>query len=176
MSRIRLNRLTALFVLCSMVAAVLPAVAEAQSGGTPTLLTGAQLARIVPAGFFFEGQSAPTQMRNAAAARFGAKQHLVAGMVDTSGYSADVRSRYEGFFIIDTPMIVGGQELATGAYGFGFVENNRFTISDVGGTQIFTVNTEPDRNLRRPRPLMMTRGAGGVRLYSGRRYVTITLR
>ncbi|HEV2802013.1 MAG TPA: hypothetical protein VGW12_16175 [Pyrinomonadaceae bacterium] len=166
--------LTSLFLLLALVAA-LPAGASAQ-GGAPVILSGAQLARIVPAGFFFEGQSAPTQIRNTAAARFGPKQHVVAGMVDTSGYSADVRSRYEGFFIVDTPVIVGGQELATGAYGFGFVENNRFTISDVGGTQIFTVNTEPDRNLRRPRPLMMTRGAGGVRLYSGRRYVTITLR
>ena len=172
MSNMRHNRLAVLFMLFALAAA-LQTTAAAQS---PVILSGAQLARIVPAGFFFEGQSAPTQMRNAAAARFGAKQHVVAGMVDTSGYTADVRSRYEGFFIIDTPMLVGGQELATGAYGFGFVENNRFTISDVGGTQLFTINTEPDRNLRRPRPLMMMRGAGGLRLYSGRRYVTITLR
>ncbi len=170
----RRRRLVALFVF--FVLAALPATAGAQGAGAPVILSGAQLARIVPSGFFFEGQSAPTQMRNAAAARFGARQHVVVGMVDTSGYSADVRSRYEGFFIVDTPVIVGGQELATGAYGFGFVENNRFTISDVGGTQLFTVNTEPDRNLRRPRPLMLTRGAGGVRIYSGRRYVTITLR
>ncbi len=167
------KRLATFFVLFALAA--LPATLGAQSSA-PLILSGAQLARIVPAGFFFEGQSAPTQMRNAAAARFGAKQHVVAGMVDTSGYSADVRSRYEGFFIVDTPVIVGDQELATGAYGFGFVENNRFTISDVGGTQLFTVNTDPDRNLRRPRPLSMTRVANGVRLYSGRRYVTITLR
>ncbi|MDQ1612133.1 MAG: hypothetical protein QOG00_2064 [Pyrinomonadaceae bacterium] len=174
MSKLRCNRPTALLVFFALVAVTaLPGVAAAQA---PVILSGAQLARIVPSGFYFEGQSAPTQMRNAAAARFGAKQHVVAGMVDTSGYSADVRSRYEGFFIIDTPMMVGGQELAVGAYGFGFVENNRFTISDVGGTQLFTVNTEPDRNMRRPRPLMMARGAGGVRLYSGRRYVSITLR
>lgn len=175
MDKLRLRgRPTILFVLFALAA--LPATAGAQGAGAPVILSGAQLARVVPAGFFFEGQSAPTQMRNASAARFGAKQHIVAGMVDTSGYSADVRSRYEGFFIVDTPVIVGGQELATGAYGFGFVENNRFTISDVGGTQLFTVNTEPDRGLRRPRPLMMTRVANGVRLYSGRRYVTITLR
>jgi hypothetical protein len=172
----RHKRLTALFAIFAFVAAALPAATTGAQGGAPVILGGAQLARIVPAGFFFEGQSAPTQMRNAAAARLGAKQHVVAGMVDTSGYSADVRSRYEGFFIVDTPVNVGGQELATGAYGFGFVENNRFTISDVGGTQLFTVNTEPDRNLRRPRPLMLTRGAGGVRLYSGRRFVTITAR
>ena len=167
------RRLTILFAVLTF--ALIPSVAAAQAN-MPVIITGAQLSRIVPSGFYFEGQSAPTQMRNAAAARFGAKQHLIAGMVDTSGYSADVRSRYEGFFILDTPMMVGGQELAIGAYGFGFVENNRFTISDVGGNQLFTVNTEPDRNLRRPRPLMMARGAGGVRLYSGRRYVAITLR
>jgi hypothetical protein len=166
------RRLTILFAVLTF--ALAPSV-SAQTGN-PVIITGAQLSRIVPAGFYFEGQSAPTQLRNAAAARFGAKQHLVVGMVDTSGYSADVRSRYEGFFIIDTPMIVGGQELGIGAYGFGFVENNRFTISDVGGNQLFTVNTEPDRNLRRPRPLTLTRGAGGVRLYSGRRYISITLR
>lgn len=167
------RRLTILFAV--LTCALIPAMAAAQSNSA-TILAGAQLSRIVPSGFYFEGQSAPTQLRNSAAARFGPKQHLVAGMVDTSGYSADVRSRYEGFFIIDTPMMVGGQELAVGAYGFGFVENNRFTISDVGGNQLFTINTEPDRNLRRPRPLMMMRGAGGVRLYSGRRYVAITLR
>ena len=163
------RRLAILFAVLTF--ALIPSGVSAQ-----VIITGGQLARIVPTGFYFEGQSAPTQMRNAAAARFGPRQHLVVGMVDTSGYSADVRSRYEGFFIVDTPMMVGGQELGVGAYGFGFVENNRFTISDISGTQIFTVNTEPDRNLRRPRPLMLTRGAGGVRLYSGRRYVAITLR
>ena len=166
------RRLAILFAVLTF--ALIPA--SVVSAQTPVIISGAQLGRIVPSGFFFEGQSAPTQMRNSAAARFGAKQHLVVGMVDTSGYSADVRSRYEGFFIIDTPLMVGGQELGVGAYGFGFVENNRFTISDISGNQIFTVNTEPDRNLRRPRPLMLTRGAGGVRLYSGRRYVAITLR
>ena len=73
-------------------------------------------------------------------------------------------------------MIVGGQELPAGAYGFGFVENNKFTVSDVGGNQIFSIGTEPDRGLRRPRPLMMTRDGSSVRLYSGRRYGTIKVR
>ncbi|HLL71025.1 MAG TPA: hypothetical protein VK363_06305 [Pyrinomonadaceae bacterium] len=164
-----------LILLALLTLALTPAPARAQSDA-PVILSGAQLARIVPAGFFFEGQSAPTQMRNSAAARFGTRNHVVAGMVDTSGYSADVRSRYEGFLIVDTPVMIGGQELAVGAYGFGFVENNKFSVSDVGGNLLFSIGTEPDRNLRRPRPLMMTRGAGGVRLYSGRRYVTISLR
>ena len=164
-----------LTLLALLTLALAPSVARAQ-GDAPVILSGAQLARIVPPGFFFEGQSAPTQMRNSAAARFVGRHHVVAGMVDTSGYSADVRSRYEGFLIVDTPVTIGERELATGAYGFGFTEGNKFSVSDVGGNLIFSVGTEPDRNLRRPRPLVMTRGAGGVRLYSGRRYVTISLR
>ncbi|HKP73514.1 MAG TPA: hypothetical protein VJT82_11285 [Pyrinomonadaceae bacterium] len=159
-----------------LILALTPTVADAQRDPPPVILGGAQLARVVPTSFYFEGQNAPTQMRNSAAARYGTRRHIIAGMVDTSGYSSDVRSRYEGFFIVDTPVVVGGRELPVGAYGFGFVENNRFSISDVGGNLIFTVDTEPDRALRRPRPLMMTADRGSVRLYSGRRYVVISPR
>src|SRR5688500_3952014 len=97
----------------------------AAQDATPVVLGGAQLARVVPPGFYFEGQSAPTQMRNAAAARFGAKRHVIAGMVDTSGYSADIRAKYEGFFITDSPITIGGAQLGAGAYGFGFTDDNR---------------------------------------------------
>ncbi|MDQ2976821.1 MAG: hypothetical protein M3R69_15600, partial [Acidobacteriota bacterium] len=51
------------------------------------ILTGADLTRVIPPGFYFEGLSAPTQMRNTAAARFGAKRYVIAGLVDTSGYA-----------------------------------------------------------------------------------------
>ena len=142
-----------------------------------TVLTGAQLTRVVPPGFYFEGQSAPTQMRNAAAARKGAKRHVVAGMVDTSGYSADVRARYEGFFITDSPVSVGGEQLGPGAYGFGFTSDSKFNLFDVGGRPVFSTSTADDRTIKRPRPLMMVKDAEGVlRLYSGRSFVTISPR
>src|SRR6266516_3511125 len=70
-----------------------------------TILTAAELTRVVPPGFYFQGLSAPTQMRNSAAARFGSKRYVIAGMVDTSGYAADVRAKYEGFFIVDSPVM-----------------------------------------------------------------------
>ena len=76
-----------------------------------TVLEGAALTRVVPTGFYFEGLSAPTQMRNAAAARFGEKRYLIAALVDTSGYAADVRAKYEGFFITDSPIQINGTYL-----------------------------------------------------------------
>jgi hypothetical protein len=160
-----------------LLAAVLVGVgaAGAQNDGT-LILTGAQLARVVPPGFYFEGQSAPTQTRNSAAARFGERRHVIVGMVDTSGYSSDIRAKYEGFFITDSPISVGDEELGAGAYGFGFTDDQKFNLFDVGGRQVLSVGTTSDRALRRPRPLMMTRDGAQVRLYSGRDFVTIAAR
>jgi hypothetical protein len=71
---------------------------------------------------------------------------------------------------------VGGQRLGAGAYGFGFTDDNKFNLFDVGGRLVLSVGTTSDRALRRPRPLMMTTTAGELRLYSGRDYVVISAR
>lgn len=151
--------------------AVLPA---AMAQDSITVLSGAELTRIVPPGFYFEGLSAQTQMRNAAAARIGDKRYVIAGLVDTSGYAADVRAKYEGFFITDSPIKINGSELAVGAYGFGFGADAKMQILDLAGHTILTVSTTKDAELKRPRPLMMMKAANGLRLYSGKDYVTIT--
>jgi hypothetical protein len=143
----------------------------AQNAGT--VLAGAELTRVVPPGFYFEGLSAPTQMRNSAAARFGVKRYVISALVDTSGYAADVRAKYEGFFITDSPITINGSELGTGAYGFGFSDNGKLQILDLAGNQILSVSTTKDSALKRPRPLMMTQAADGIRFYSGKDYVTI---
>src|SRR2546426_8872090 len=139
-----------------------------------TILTGAELNRVVPPGFYFQGLSAPTQMRNSVAARLGIKRFVIAGMGDTAGYAADVRAKYEGFFITDSPIAINGSDLGTGAYGFGFSNNGKMQILDLAGNQILSISTTKDNALRRPRPLMMTNAADGFRFYSGKDYVTVT--
>jgi hypothetical protein len=141
-----------------------------------TVLAGAELTRVVPPGFYFQGLTAPTQMRNSAAARFGSKRYVVAGLVDTSGYAADVRAKYEGFFITDSPISINGTALGTGAYGFGFSDDGKMQILDLAGNQVLSVSTTKDNALKRPRPLMMAKTADGVRLYSGKDYVVVTAR
>lgn len=139
-----------------------------------TVLTGAELTRVVPPGFYFQGLNAPTQMRNAAAARFGEKRFVVAGLVDTTGYAADVRAKYEGFFITDSVIKINGSDVAVGAYGFGFGDDGKMQILDLAGSTVLAVSTTKDTELKRPRPLMMTASADGLRFYSGKDYVTIT--
>jgi hypothetical protein len=140
---------------------------------TFTVLTGAELTRVVPPGFYFQGLNAPTQMRNAVAARFGDKRYVVAGLVDTTGYAADVRAKYEGFFITDSPIKINGSDLAVGAYGFGFSDDGKMQILDLAGGSVLATSTAKDTELKRPRPLMMTAAADGLRFYSGKDYVTI---
>jgi len=153
---------------------LLPAAALAQ--GWPRILEGAALERVIPTSFYFEGQSAPTQMRNSAAAQFGPARFVMAGLVDTSGYSSDVQAKYQGFLITDSPVFVEGARLPTGAYGFGFTSDGRLNIMDVGGRQLLTVRARRDAAIQRPRPLMMTDARRGVRLYAGRDFVVLSAR
>jgi hypothetical protein len=167
MKAVRPATLLVLLAFCSFVFVV-----DAQE--TVTVLTAAELTRVVPTSFYFQGQSASTQIRNSAAARFGSKRYIVAGIVDTSGYAADVRAKYEGFFITDSAIEINGNDLQTGAYGFGFTDDGKMNVLELSGKEILSASTTKDNDLRRPRPLMMMKSGDGVRLYSGRDYVTIT--
>jgi hypothetical protein len=157
-----------------LLLAALPAAASAQ--GWPKILEGDELARVVPSSFYFEGQSAPTQMRNAAAVQFGSGRFAMAGLVDTSGYSSEVQAKYVGFLITDSPITLGGALLPTGAYGFGFGAGGRMNVMDLGGRRVLSVRTRRDAGLQRPRPLMMTQTRNGVRLYAGREWVLLSAR
>jgi hypothetical protein len=160
----------AVFILIGSMAAWVQAQDQA------VILTGPELTRVVPPGFYFQGLSAPTQMRNSAAVRFGTSRYVLAGLVDTSGYAADVRAKYEGFLITDSAISIGGSELGTGAYGFGFSNDDKLNILDLAGNQILSVSTTRDNSLKRPRPLAMTKSGNEVRLYSGKDYAVIMVK
>ncbi|HEX3559554.1 MAG TPA: hypothetical protein VHU19_10125 [Pyrinomonadaceae bacterium] len=172
---LKLKAFSSLCVILSLVAAASVGVG-ARVILTTGVLEGASLTRVVPTGFYFEGQSAPTQMRNTAAVQWETgkdKRLVIVGMVDTSGYSSEVRAKYQGFFITDSPVTVGGKELGTGAYGFGFTNDGHLNIFDIGGRQILSAPAAKDTNIQRPRPILITAESGEVRFYSGRDYAVI---
>jgi len=153
------------------VACSIPLMAAAQEQAT--VLTGAELERVVPPGFYFQGLTAPTQMRNATAVRFGTNRYVIAGLVDTSGYAADVRAKYEGFLITDSPITIGGKQLGTGAYGFGFSKDGKLNVLDLAGNQLLSMKTIKDNRMKRPRPLMMVKSGNAILFYSGKDYAVI---
>src|SRR5262245_17675561 len=165
-----MKRSLTLFVL---LATLLLAAGSALAQEQTAVLAGAELTRVVPTGFYFQGLSAPTQMRNSAAARFGKDRYVISGLVDTSGYSADVRAKYVGFLITDSAIRLNGESLQPGAYGFGFATEGKLTVMDLSGKDLVSVSITNDKDLKRPRPLMMAADGNGVRLYNGKNYVVI---
>lgn len=147
---------------------------NAQKTSAPEILNQTAAAKIVPTTFYFAGQSAPTQIRNTAVAKLGKDRYVIVGLVDTSGYSTEISGKYEGFFITDSPVEIGGKSLGTGAYGFGFSSDGKLHIFDLSSKEIMSADTTNDKDMKRPRPLMMSVSADGVRFYKGKNYALIT--
>lgn len=162
------------FYIFSLFLFCLIASASSVSAQKVEVLSGESLKRVIPSSFYFAGQSAETQMRNTAAARFGENHFVLAGLVDTSGYSTEISGKYEGFFITDAPVKIGDKELASGAYGFGFSKEGKVNFFDLSSREILSVATMTDSAMKRPRPLMMSGDGKGVRFYKGKLYVMIS--
>ena len=60
------------------------------------VLTGDQVKKIAPNSYFFAGQSAAVQVRNTAGLKNSAGKVVLAGLVDTSGYSTAIQEKYQG--------------------------------------------------------------------------------
>lgn len=140
-----------------------------------TVLKAEDAKKLLPAAVYYKAQSAPTQLRNSGGVKFSDGYYLLATLVDTSGYSSDVASKYQAYFISEVPVKIGGQSLPAGVYGVGFIADNKFVVTDVGAHDVLTVSYATDDEVKRPVPLQITSDpAGGFRLYSGRKYVAIT--
>lgn len=145
----------------------------AQSGDA--ILKPADTQKLLPASVYYKAQSAPTQLRNSGGVKFADGFYVLATLVDTSGYSSDVASKYQAYFIAEVPLKIGGQSLPAGVYGVGFVPGDKLVVTDVGAHDVLTVSSSSDQEMKRPVPLQVTTdAAGGFRFYEGRKYVTFS--
>jgi hypothetical protein len=138
------------------------------------VLTPEDLKAIAPAGFFYRGRSATTQMYNAAGVRTEGEKYVIAGLVDTAGYASNVAEKYQGFFITEVKIEIEGSAVAPGEYGFGFV-GDKFVITDVGANELLSVSSKRDDNLERAMPLKIVKDRDAYRLYAGKKYVRLEL-
>lgn len=158
-----------LVVAFAILIALVSAFGESKPAGVvPT----AELQKLVPAAYFYRGQSATVQIRNSGAVRTKDGKYVLAALVDTSGYASDVAAKYQGLFITEVKVKIEGTELAPGEYGFGFV-GDKFVVTDVGANDVFSVSSKVDNELKRPVPLKMVGEGSAYRLYHGKKYVTM---
>jgi len=143
--------------------------------GGDTVLKPADMEKLMPSKVYYRGQSASTQIRNSGGVKFADGFFVLATLVDTSGYATDVQSKYQAYFIAEVPIKVGGENLAAGIYGAGFV-GDKFVVTDVGAHDVLAVNSGEDAGIKRPMPLQVLAdpAGGGFRLYAGRRFVSFS--
>jgi hypothetical protein len=127
--------------------------------------------KLFPDQVFFRGQVAPVQLRNTGGVRFGDDFYTLAGLVDNSGYSSDIRQKYQAYLITEVGLEIGGQKLAAGAYGMGFVTGDKFVVMDLGAHDLFQTSSRKDSEMKRPVPLQVIGKDGKYRLYAGRNFV-----
>lgn len=162
----------------SILALALPLSAQSAGLNAPagaTVLKAADMEKLMPATVFYRGQTATTQIRNSGGIKFGDGYFIMAAMVDTSGYSAGIVAKYQAYFITEAPIKINGKSLGAGVYGIGFINGNKFLVTDIGAHDVLRVDSVTDPSLKRPTPLQVMADAnGGFRLYCGRKYVILT--
>ncbi len=137
------------------------------------ILSSDELKKAVPSEFFFRGQKAPVQMRNAVGAEAADGKMLMAALVDASGYSSAIQQKYQGLLITEKKLTVGGSTLNPGQYGFGFTAEGKFVVMDVANDDVLTESFQTDQALQRPVPLKLVEDGAGYKLYAGRKWVEL---
>jgi hypothetical protein len=130
------------------------------------------LKKVVPGSFFFAGQTAQVQIRNSVGVKNATGKLVLAGLVDTSGYSTSIQEKYQGFLIAETKLSFDGTTLDPGAYGFGF-KDGKFIVMNIAGMDLLSVASQNDEQLKRPVPLKLEKAGEAYRLYAGRKYVVL---
>jgi hypothetical protein len=159
------------FGVAAVLAVVLaPAPAQAQ-----VKLEGKAFDSAFVKDFYLEGNAIPTQKRNTVILKAADGARLVFGLLDTSGYSAEVQQKYAGMMIVERKVTVGAAAVGIGAYGFGLQKGTpadgpgKFVVYDVAGGKVGEAVAQYDAKLAQPVPLQVV----GGKLYVGRHWVEI---
>jgi hypothetical protein len=164
-------RNTRLAVLGALTVVMLASAVAQQA--SKHILSSDGLKKAVPAEYFFRGQKAPVQVRNAVGFQLADGKITLAALVDASGYSTAIQQKYQGMLITETKLNIGGSELAPGQYGFGFTADGKFVVMDVANNDVLAASSQTDSAVQHAVPLKLVEDGGGYKLYVGKKWVGI---
>jgi len=135
----------------------------------------------MPKDFYLEGNAIPTEKRNAAMLKTPAGARVLLAIMDTTGYSSQIKQKYMGMLITEGKLSVCGQALGVGSYGFGMdkpattsSEDAKFFVYDQAGAKVGECAAQKDAKIAQPKPLQVVVGKGGpAKLYLGRYVVEL---
>jgi hypothetical protein len=158
-------------ILVVLTFAAMAALAQQQI--TKHVLSREEVNKVTPTEYFYRGQKAPVQLRNAVGFQLADSKMTLAALVDASGYSTAIQQKYQGMLITESKLNVAGSELAPGQYGFGFTADGKFVVMDVANNDVLSAGYQTDQELKRPVPLKLMEDADGYKLYAGRKWISI---
>lgn len=156
--------------ILSVILVVLPSASAQQA---KHILSADELKKAVPSEFFFRGQKAPVQLRNAVGYQLADGKMAMAALVDASGYSTAIQQKYQGLLITESKLSVGGTALAPGQYGFGFTSDDKFVVMDVANNDVLSTASQTDAGLQHAVPLKLVEDGAGYKLYAGKKWVAL---
>lgn len=145
------------------------------------VVTGKAFDSAVPKDFYLEGNAIPTQKRNASLITTPKGARALFALIDTTGYSADIITKYIGSIITEGDVSICGHKVTVGSYGFGWATPGtgvdgpgKLSIYNQGGAAVADCASKRDSAMKQPRPLQVVVAADGTaRLYHGRQYVEL---
>jgi hypothetical protein len=140
---------------------------------TSHMLNSDELKKLVPSEFFYRGQKAPVQLRNAVGFQQADGKMALAALVDASGYSTAIQQKYQGLLITEVKLAIGGTSLPPGQYGFGFTADGKFMVMDVSNKDVLSTAAQTDNSLVHAVPLKLVEDGKAYKLYAGKRWVGI---
>lgn len=135
----------------------------------------------MPKDFYLEGNAIPTEKRNAVLVKTPAGARALFALIDTTGYSSSITTKYVGMIITEGDLTVCGHKIGVGSYGFGWVlpqtgvdAPGKFSMYNQAGAAVGDCTAERQGDLKQPRPLqVIVAKDGSARLYHGKHYVSL---
>jgi hypothetical protein len=137
------------------------------------VLSADEVKKATPTEYFYRGQKAPVQLRNAVGFQLADSKMMLAALVDASGYSTAIQQKYQGLLITETKLDIGGSTLPPGQYGFGFTADGKFVVMDVANSDVLSAAYQTDQALQRAVPLKLIADGEGYKLYAGKKWIAV---
>ncbi len=164
-------KISQLSILGALIVCMLASAVAQQA--SKHLLSSDELKKAVPAEYFFRGQKAPVQVRNAVGFQLANGKMTLAALVDASGYSTAIQQKYQGMLITESKLNIGGSALPPGEYGFGFTADGKFVVMDVANNDVLNASSQGDSAVQHAVPLKLLEDGEGYRLYAGKKWIGI---
>jgi hypothetical protein len=132
-----------------------------------------EVKKATPTEYFYRGQKAPVQLRNAVGFQQADGKMTLAALVDASGYSTAIQQKYQGLLITENKLDIGGSTLAPGEYGFGFTADGKFMVMDVANDDVLSASYQTDQALQHAVPLKLVADGDRYKLYAGKKWIAI---